>query len=120
MYWKAAIRSLETKGAHGVHERRYAAGDSDASNRISHAPIISTNHLIKITIQLLENYGFKQGVELKVSSNSWVGLKCMPNNGQQQTSKQYTGKIPFLRALQTRELCNDHPHNHYNADMKQI
>ena len=66
LYGKAAIISVEMKSAHGAHERRHTAGDSDATNRISHATFISTNHLIKGTIQLLEKDGLKQGVDLKV------------------------------------------------------
>ena len=53
MYWKAATRKMETESAHVVYERRHAAGDFDATNRISHAPFISTNNLVKITIQIL-------------------------------------------------------------------
>ena len=54
LYWKAEIRAMYTESAHEIHERRHAAGDSYANNRISNDPLISTNNLIKITIQLLE------------------------------------------------------------------
>ena len=63
LYWKAVIRAMEMEITHGAHERRHAASDSNATNRISHAPFISTNHLIKITVQLLETYGTKKGVD---------------------------------------------------------
>ena len=53
MYWKEAIRLMDTERAHRSHERGNSAGDSDATNRITHAPLISTNYLIKSTIQLL-------------------------------------------------------------------
>ena len=66
LYWKAAIRVMETERSHGEHERRHDAGDSDSTNRISHAHFIYTNHIIKSTIQLIEKYGMKQGVDFKV------------------------------------------------------
>ena len=50
MYWKAVIRAMETESTHGEHERIHAAGDSGDTNRISHAPFIPTNNLIKSTI----------------------------------------------------------------------
>ena len=53
MYRKAAIIAMETESAHRVHERIPAAGDYDATNRISHATFISTNHLIKSTVQII-------------------------------------------------------------------
>ena len=80
MYWKVAIREMETEIAHGVHETRHAAGDYDATNRISHDNFISTNHLIKITIQLLEKYGLNQGVDFKVPSKCWLSLHFTSNN----------------------------------------
>ena len=66
MYWKSAIILMGMESAHGEHERRHAAGDSDSTNRISHAHFISTKHLIKSNIQLLEKDGLKQGVDFKV------------------------------------------------------
>ena len=56
MYWKEKIRVMETESAHGAHDRRDAAGCSNATNRTSRANFISTNHLIKITIDLHEMY----------------------------------------------------------------
>ena len=56
LYWKTVIRAMETEIAHRAYERIHAAGDYDATNRISHVTFISTNHLIKITIQILEKY----------------------------------------------------------------
>ena len=82
MNWKAAIREMETEFAHGAHERRNAAGDSDSTSRISHDYFISTNHITKRTIKLLEKYGLKQGDEFKVPSKSWVRLQLTSNNGQ--------------------------------------
>ena len=86
MYSKAVIRSMEIESAYGAHHRIHSAIDYDTTNRISHYPVISTNHIIKITIQLLEKYGLNQGVDFKVPSNSWVRLKFMSNNRQQRTS----------------------------------
>ena len=34
VYWKSEIRGMETESAHGEHDRRHAAGDSYATNRI--------------------------------------------------------------------------------------
>ena len=65
MYWKSLIRLMETESAHGVHDRRHAAGDYDDINRISHAPFMSTKHLIKSTIQLITNNVLKKGVDFK-------------------------------------------------------
>ena len=48
----SSITGVEYNNDHD-HE---AAGDYDATNRISHVTFISTNHLIKITIQILEKY----------------------------------------------------------------
>ena len=81
LYWKAAIRVMETESAHGAHARRHAAGDYDATNRTSHASFISINHLIKSTIDLFEKYELKQGVDFKVPSNSCVSLQFTSNNG---------------------------------------
>ena len=53
---------MEIEVVYGVHERRYAASDSNATNRVSHAPFISTSHLIKCKIILLEKYGSKQNI----------------------------------------------------------
>ena len=61
---------METENAHGKHDRRHAAGDSDANNMILYAPFISTNHLIKSTIQIFEKYVVKQGVDFKLPSKS--------------------------------------------------
>ena len=66
LYWKSLIRLMVTEIAHGAHERRHAAGDYDAINRISHATFMSTKHLIKSTIQLIKNNVLKKGVDLKV------------------------------------------------------
>ena len=63
-YWKSEIRAMDMESAHGEHERIHDAGDSDANNRISYSLFISTNHLIKITIHILENDILKQGVDL--------------------------------------------------------
>ena len=89
-------------------------------NSISHAPFISTNHLIKSTIQILEKYGLKQGVEFKVPSKSWVSLNFTSNNGQRHTANRYTGRLTLIRVLQYRELQNYHHHGHYNANMKHL
>ena len=110
MYWKSAIRAMETESAHGVHERRHAASDSYSTNRISHSPFMSTNHLIKSTIKLLKKDGLKKYFDFKVLSKSWVSLQFTSNNGQQLTAYIYTGLLPFFHALQTLELYNDHPH----------
>ena len=32
MYWKAAIKAMDTESAYGVHERRHASRDSYATN----------------------------------------------------------------------------------------
>ena len=66
LYWKSSIRAMETESAHGAHESRNSAGDYDATNSISHATYISTKHLIKITIQILEKDVMKKGVDFKV------------------------------------------------------
>ena len=120
LYWKAAIIVTDTESTHGAYERRHAAGDSDATNRLSHDTLIYTNHIIKSTIQLIEKYGLKQGVDLKVPSNIWVSLQFTSNNGQQRTAERYTVRLNFFRALQTRELRDDHPHGNYNENMKQL
>ena len=112
MYWKAAIRAMETEIAHWAHKRRHTANDSDSTNRISHDSFISTNHLIKITMQLLEKDLLNQRVYLKVPSKSWVSLQFTSNHGHRQTYDRYTGRLPFVCALQTQELRNDHPHGH--------
>ena len=112
LYWKSSIRLMDIESLHSAHERTRAAGDYDATNRISHDTFISTNHLIKITIQLLEKYRLKQGVDLKVTSKSWVSLQFMSNNGQQRTAQRYTGRLTFVCALQTREFRNDYPHGY--------
>ena len=65
LYWKSLIRLMETECAHEAHERRHAAGDYDAINRISHATFMSTKHLIKSTIQLITNNVLKKGVDFK-------------------------------------------------------
>ena len=118
LYWKAAIIVIETEIAHGVHKRRHAAGDSDATNRISHSSFISTNYLIKITIQIFEKDGLKQGIEFKFLSKSWVSLHFTSNNGQRRIAQLYTGRFPFVCALPTQDLRNDHPQKHKNAKMK--
>ena len=102
MYWKSAIRATEIESAHGEHDRRHSAGYYDATNKISHAPFISINHLIKSTMQLLEKYLLKQVVDFKVPSKIWVSLQFMSNNGQQRIDEQYTGIIIFVHALQTQ------------------
>ena len=66
MYWKAAIRVMETESAHGEHDRSHAAGDSDSTNRISRSTLIPTKHIIKSIIHILEKYGLKQCVDFKV------------------------------------------------------
>ena len=66
LYWKAEIIAMETESAHGAHERRNSAGDSDATNRISHSPFISTNLIIRTKIQIIEKDGIKKGVDFKV------------------------------------------------------
>ena len=93
---------METEIAHGAHYRRHASGDSDSTNSISHDPLISTNRIIKITIQLLKKYGLKKVVDFKVPSNTWVILQFMSNNGQQRIADRYTEQLPFVRSLQTR------------------
>ena len=70
IYWKVVIRAMETETAHGSHDRSHAAGDYDNTSRISHDPFISTNHLIKITMQLLEKDVLKQDVDFKVPPNN--------------------------------------------------
>ena len=55
LYWQSLIRAMETEIAHRAHESRNAAGDYDSTNIISHATYMSTKHLIKSTIQILEN-----------------------------------------------------------------
>ena len=66
LYWKSLIRAMETESAHGSHESRNTAGDYDATNRISHATFMSTKHLIKSTVQILEKDILKKGVDFKV------------------------------------------------------
>ena len=63
MYCKAARRAMDTESAHEAHERIHDAVNYDATNRISHAPLISNNHIIKSTIQLVEKDVLKQCVE---------------------------------------------------------
>ena len=75
VYWKAEIRAMEMESAHGEHARRHSAADYYATNILSHAPFISTIHLIKSTMQLLEKYLLKQVVDFKVPSKSWVSLQ---------------------------------------------
>ena len=112
LYWKSSLRLMDIESSHSAHERTRAAGDSDATNRISHDTFISTNHLIKSTIHLLEKYGLKQGVDFKVTSKSWVSLQFTSNNGQQRTAQRYTGRLTFVCALQNRDLRNDYPHGY--------
>ena len=57
LYWKAAIRAIYMESAHEVHERIHYDGEYDATNRISHVPFVSTNHLVKFTIHILEKDG---------------------------------------------------------------
>ena len=66
LYWESSIRVTETEIAHGGYDRINSAGDSDATNIISYATFISTNHLIKSTIQLIEKYELKKVVDFKV------------------------------------------------------
>ena len=66
LYWKSLIRAMETESAHGAHERRNSADYYDATNRISHATYMSTKHLIKSTIQILEKDVLNKGVDFKV------------------------------------------------------
>ena len=82
IYWKASIISMDTESARGAHERRHYSGDYDATNRISYATFISTIHIIKITIHLIEKYGLKQCVDFKVPSKIWVSLQFTSKNGQ--------------------------------------
>ena len=84
---ETAIRAMDTKNAHGAHERIYSSVYFDTTIRISHSPFISTNHIIKSTIHLLENCGLKQVVGFKLSSNSWVRLNFTSNNEQRHTAK---------------------------------
>ena len=100
LYWKAAIRAMETEGVHGSHERIHDAGGSDATNRISHYPFIYTNHIIKSTIYILEKDGLNQVVDFKFPSKSWLSLQSTSNNGQQRTSERYTVQLPFVCDLQ--------------------
>ena len=78
---------MEIEILHGARERIHAPGDYYATNRISNSPFLFTNHLIKTTIQLLGNYGSKQGVDFKVSSKSYVSLQFTSNNGHRRTSE---------------------------------
>ena len=82
IYWKVVIRAMETETAHGAHDRSHAAGDYDNTSRISHDPFISTNHLIKSTMQILEKDVLKQDVDFKVTSNNCVSLQFTSKNGQ--------------------------------------
>ena len=45
---------MDMESAHGVHDKIHSSGGYDDTNRISHAPFISTNHLIKTTIPILD------------------------------------------------------------------
>ena len=99
---------METEIAHGASERRHAAGNSHVTNRISHDNF--TKRLIKITMNIIEKYGLKEGVELKVPSKIWMSLQFTSNNGQIRTADKYTVRLPFARALQTQKLCIDQPH----------
>ena len=76
IYQKAAIRATKTEITHKLHDRRHANYDYDSTNRISHATFISTNHLIKITIQILEKDVLKPGIDFKVP----VRNQCFPPN----------------------------------------
>ena len=82
IYWKVVIRAMETETAHGAHDRSHAAGDYDNTSRISHDPFISTNHLIKSTMQFLEKDLLKQDVDFKVKLNNCVSLQFTSNIGQ--------------------------------------
>ena len=73
---------METETEHGVHGRSHAAGDYDNTSRISHDPFISTNHLIKSTMQILEKDVLKQDVDFKVTSNNCVSLQFTSKNGK--------------------------------------
>ena len=66
LYWKSLIRAMDTESAHRAHESRHDDGDYDATNSISHATYMSTKHLIKSTIQILEKDVLKKGVDFKV------------------------------------------------------
>ena len=66
LYCKSLIGAMETESSHGSHERRNSAGDYDSTNSISHATYISTKHIIKSTIQILEKDVLKKGVDFKV------------------------------------------------------
>ena len=66
MYCKSLIRAMDTESAHRAHESRNSAGDYDSTNSISNATYISTKHLIKSTIQILEKDVLKKGVDFKV------------------------------------------------------
>ena len=120
IFWKGAMQAMEIESSHGAHEKRHAAGDSNTTNRVSHAPFISTNHLIKCTITLLEKDGLKQNLDFKVPCKGWVEMQFTSSNEQKKTAEQYTGRLPFICVLQTCDLRNEHPHGHYNAKLKQI
>ena len=85
--YESAIKTTDKNIAHGAHERIYSSVYFDNTIRISHSPFISTNHIIKSTIHLLENCGLKQVVGFKLSSNSWVRLNFTSNNEQRHTAK---------------------------------
>ena len=81
IFWKGTIRVMETESAYRVYERIHTAGSSDTTNMVSHGPFISTNHLIKCTIILLENNGLKQEEDFKIPLKSWVEMQFTSNNG---------------------------------------
>ena len=66
LYWKSLIRAMDMESAHWAYESRNAAGDYDATSSISHSTYMSTKHLIKSTIQILEKDVLKKGVDFKV------------------------------------------------------
>ena len=110
---------METESAHVAQGRRHTASDYNMINMVSHAPFISTNHIIKYTIMLLEKYGLKQEEYFKVPNKGWMEVNFILINGQQRTAEKYTGKLPFIYILQIRDLRHEHPHGHYNTTMKQ-
>ena len=97
--YESAIKTTDKNIAHGAHERIYSSGASDATKNISHAPFISTNHLIKITVQLLETYGPNKGVDSK--SHQRVGCdgsssQRIGSNGQlRDTLEDLLLCVPF-------------------------
>ena len=57
---------METESAHVAQGRRHTASDYNMINMVSHAPFISTNHLVKYTMMLFEKDGLKQEEDFKI------------------------------------------------------